>query len=91
MDLYTLYYGKSKHKLKPIMTSSKEKCLNYQKARKHTVKGFHEILPAEKGEKEWKQKSSTIGGNKCEVPRINRHGKTTRNGWIGKNGFNEHT
>ena len=73
------------------MTDSKKKCLNYLKAREN-VAGFHEIRPAEKDAKVKKKKSCTIGGNKSTVvPHINRHGKTVRNGYIDKHGFNGHT
>jgi hypothetical protein len=78
--------------MKPIMTDSKKKCENYQDARTHTVKGFHDIRLAEAGADIFRKKSCTIGGNRDSgVPKINRHGKTVRNGWIGKNGFNPHT
>lgn len=90
MDLFTLYFGRRKAKMSPIMTDSRKKCENYQKAREHTVTGFHEIRPAEPGAKVWRQKSATIGGNRDEVPRIKR-GRIQINGWIGKNGFNPHT
>lgn len=91
MDLHTLYYGKSKNRMKPIMTDSKKKCENYMNARSHSVKGFHEIKPAEVGSEIFRKKTCTVGGNKCDVPRIKRNGVTSRNGWIGKGGFNEHT
>lgn len=92
MQLYTLYFGKSKKSTnKAIMTDSHSKCLNYQKAREASkVKGHHRIDIAEKGATVWKQKTCTIGGNKYAVPRITRHG-TQRNGWVGKHGFQEHT
>lgn len=74
------------------MTDSYKKCLNYMKARENNVTGFHEIRPAEKDTKVKKKKSCTIGGNKSTVvPHINRHGKTVRNGYIDKHGFNQHT
>lgn len=90
MELFTLYYGRKKAKMRPIMTDSFKKCDNYMKARQNNVVGFHEILPAKKGESAWKQKSTTVGGNKCEIPII-RRGKTRINGWISKDGFNPHT
>jgi hypothetical protein len=90
MQLHVLYYGKSKKKMKPIMIDSKKKCENYQKARSN-VEGFHKIEVAPEGSKVWRKKSTTIGGNKDVVPKINRHGQTSVNGWIGKNGFNQHT
>ena len=75
-------FGRSKKKLKPIMTDSYEKCLRFVKAREVTpqVVGFHSII--EGGEEKFK-KCSTIGGYKD-----NGDGK---NGYIGKNGFNPHT
>lgn len=92
MNLYTLFYGKSKKKMKPIMTDSKKKCENYMNARSPMVVGFHEIRPAEVGADIFRKKSCTVGGNRDSgVPKINRHGTTVRNGWIGKNGFNQHT
>lgn len=54
--------------------------------------GWFKIESAPKDANKWRKKSSTIGGNKDNgVPHINRHGTTVRNGWIGKNGFNQHT
>ncbi len=92
MQLFTLYYGKNKKRMSPIMVDSHHKCVNYMKAREHTTNGFHEIRPAEKGAEVWRQKSATHGGNKCNVvPRINRHGTTGLPGYIDKNGFNAHT
>lgn len=74
------------------MTDSYKKCENYMNARKSSVSGFHEIRPAEKGESVWKKKSATIGGNKSTVvPHINRHGTNVRNGYISKDGFQQHT
>jgi hypothetical protein len=76
--------------MKPIMVDSKKKCENYEKARSNVI-GFHSIEIAPPGAKVWKKKTSTIGGNKDVVPKINRQGKTSVNGWIGKNGFQQHT
>ena len=90
MKLYMLSYGKSKKRMKPIMVDSLKHCEGYEKARSN-VTGFHTITIAPDGAKVWRQKSSTIGGNKDVVPKINRQGKTSMNGWIGKNGFNPHT
>jgi hypothetical protein len=69
--------------MKPIMTDVKHKCENYRDARAHTVNGWHEIVPAELGAMVWKQKSTTIGGNKPDG--------FGRNGYISKRGFNPHT
>ena len=91
MTLYVLLHGKSKKKMKPIMIDTRKKCENYQKARSN-VTGFHSIEIAPAGSKVWRQKSCTIGGNSpSRVPKINRHGKTSVNGYISKNGFNAHT
>jgi hypothetical protein len=87
-QLYTLLYGKSKKRMKPIMVDTFKKCENYANARKHSVSGFHEILPAEIGATTWRQKSATVGGNRCEL--VQRVGRGPA-GYIGKNGFNQHT
>ncbi len=74
------------------MTDSYKKCENYMKAREANVTGFHEIRLAEKDAKVKKKKSCTIGGNKDNrVPHINRHGTTVHNGYISKDGFQQHT
>ena len=87
MKLYTLMFGRSKQRMKPIMVDELHKCENYEKARQN-VTGWHKIVPAEAGATQWRQKSATVGGNRCEsVPRIG-HGPS---GYIGKNGFNAHT
>jgi len=93
MQLYTLYFGKSKKKMKPIMTDVKHKCENYKDAREHTVTGWHDIRLAEPNSVVWRQKSTTIGGNKDNSgpARINRKGVAQINGYIGKSGFNPHT
>jgi hypothetical protein len=87
-QLHILCYGKSKKRMKPIMVDTLKKCQNYAAAREHNVVGFHKIEPAEEGATQWRQKSATVGGNRCEtVPRIGRG----LAGYIGKNGFNPHT
>lgn len=93
MQLHTLMYGKSKKRMHPIMTDELHKCENYMKAREHTVKGWHKIVVAEKNSAVWRQKSATVGGNRCEsVGRVLKNGKTGGHaGYISKNGFNEHT
>jgi hypothetical protein len=93
MELYSLFYGRNKKKVKTLlMTDSLKKCQAYMKARQSSVSGFHEILPAEEGADRMRKKSSTVGGNKCNVvPHINRHGTTVRNGYISKSGFQQHT
>ena len=74
------------------MTDSFEKCNRLKKARENNVPGFHEIKEAEPGAKTKEHKSATIGGNSStRVPHINRKGKTVRNGYIDKFGFNPHT
>lgn len=80
-QLFTLLYGKSKKRMHPIMTDVKHKCENYRDQRTHSVKGWHDIVPAEPGATAWRQKSATVGGNRCDG----------RSGYIGKNGFNPHT
>lgn len=93
MQLYTLFFGKSKKRMKPIMCDTKAKCENYKKSREPNVTGWHEIKPAEPNSKPWRQKSSTIGGNKASTgpTRINRHGVAQVAGYISKTGFNPHT
>lgn len=89
--LYKLLYGRSKKRMRPIMIDEHHKCENYKKAREHTVEGWHEIVEADKDDEVWRKKSCTIGGNKCSnVARITRHGNQV-NGWVGKDGFNQHT
>ncbi len=88
MQLFTLFYGKSKKRMHPIMVDERHKCENYRKAREHTVQGWHDIKPAEANAKIWRKGSATVGGNKCEsVLRVGRG----PSGYIGKNGFNAHT
>lgn len=82
MKLYTLLFGRSKKKMRPIMIDEKHKCENYMKARKHTTEGWHKIVEAEPGATVWRKKSATVGGNKDDGG---------RHGWIGKNGFHPHT
>ena len=85
MDLYQLNSGNSKKRMRPIMIDTKEKCENYKKAREKSLgknSPWHEIIPAPKDAKIWRQKSSTIGGNRDDGG---------RSGYIGKNGFNPHT
>lgn len=91
--LYTLLYGRSKKRMRPIMTDVLHKCENYKSQREKTrgsdcSKGWHEIVPAETGAVTWRQKSATIGGNRCEMVQRVGHGPS---GYIGKNGFNAHT
>lgn len=87
-QLYTLFYGKSKKRMYPIMIDTLTKCENYRDAREHTVRGWHDIRVADSEATTWRQKTATRGGNKCEsVARVNR----PTPGWIGKNGFRPHT
>lgn len=76
--------------MKPIMVDSYKKVENYMNARGgKNGKYFHEIVPADSDEKVWRQKSSTIGGNKqLDVAVV---GKSNARGYISKNGFNPHT
>jgi hypothetical protein len=70
------------------MTDDLRKCENYMKAREHTVRGFHMIVPAEPGADAWRQRSCTVGGNRCQLAgRVGRGNP----GYIGKHGFQEHT
>lgn len=88
-DLFTLLHGRSKKRMYPIMTDILGKVNNYQTARERSgVEGWHSIVPAENGAEVWRQKSATVGGNKCEM--VQRVGKGPA-GYIGKNGFNPHT
>ena len=86
--LYTLLYGRSKKRMKPIMVDVLHKCKNYLVARMHTVRGWHDIVPAESGAVPWRQKSATVGGNRCEMVGRVGHGPA---GYIDKHGFNPHT
>lgn len=80
-QLHILLFGKSKKRMHPIMVDEKRKCENYRDARQN-VTGWHDIVPAPKDAQVWRQKSSTIGGNRDDGG---------RSGYIGKNGFNPHT
>lgn len=95
MKLFDLFYGKSKKRMKAIMTDELSKCQNYRNAReKSGVAGWHKIEPAPEGATIWRQKSATIGGpskNNCGPIRVNRKGVAQISGYIGKNGFNSHT
>ena len=56
MQLYTLMFGNSKKKMRPIIIDEKHKVERYKKAREATkgskaAAGWHEIVPAEKGAK----------------------------------------
>lgn len=86
MKLHTLFYGKNKKKLKPIMVDSLHKCELYKKARENNVRGFHVIRPG--GDRVWRQKTATIGGNKpIGVPVIGKGVSV----YVNRNGFNPHT
>ena len=76
--------------MKPIMTDVLHKCENYKQKREKTpqVGGWHEIRVAEPGSDVWRQKTCTVGGNKCQS--VGRVGKGPA-GYIGKNGFQQHT
>ena len=88
-DLFTLLYGKSKKRMHPIMTDTLNKCENYRDVRGARMGGgWHSIVPAEKGVDVWRQKSATVGGNRCEMVQRVGHGSA---GYISKNGFNPHT
>ena len=94
MKLFTLSRGRSKARMKPWMIDSKKKCENYRDALNgsDTRKMFYSIEPAPNGSKVWRKQRSTIGGNQpSAVPRINRHGDTSVNGYVSKHGFQAHT
>ena len=86
--LFTLLYGKSKKRMHPIMVDVLHKVKNYQSAREHTTPGWHSIVPADEGAEVWKQKSATVGGNRCEMVGRVGHGPA---GYIDKKGFHPHT
>ena len=86
-QLFTLLYGKSKKRMRPIMVDTYKKCVNYMKSRYH-VEGWHDIIQAEEGAETWRQKSATVGGNRCEM--VGRVGRGS-SGYIDKNGFHPHT
>ncbi len=90
MKLFTLSYGKSKKRMHPIMVDSQQKCENYLKARGERMGGgWHKIEPCtDRDVTVWLKQSATVGGNRCETVGRVGHGKA---GYIGKNGFNEHT
>lgn len=92
-QLYVLSFGLSKKRMKPIMIDDLHKVQNYKKQREATTaskagRGWHAIAPAPPNSNPWRKKSCTVGGNRCE--RVDRVGHG-RPGWIGSNGFNEHT
>jgi len=91
--LYTLLYGRSKKRMKPIMVDVLNKCENYKTQREKSKgskcsMGWHSIVPAEAGAVPWRQKSATVGGNRCEMVQRVGHGPA---GYIDKHGFNPHT
>ena len=86
-QLYTLLFGLSKKRMKPIMTDLFHKVENYKEQREKTKgskagRGWHKIVPAEHNANVWKQKSTTVGGNRDDGG---------RSGYIDKHGFNPHT
>jgi hypothetical protein len=63
MQLYTLMYGKSKKRMKPIMIDRRHKCVNYMVARLSSKgtkagQGWYDIIPAEKDAVMWKKDNS---------------------------------
>ena len=91
MQLYTLMFGKSKKRMKPIITDALHKVENYRDARENNVEGWHDIIPAEIGATIWKQQTCSIrgSGNKTNSgPQVVGKGLS---GYIGKNGFNPNT
>jgi hypothetical protein len=92
-QLFTLLYGTSKKRMKPIMIDLRHKCENYKIQREKSKgskcsQGWHAIVPAEDGANPWRQKSATIGGNRPTT--VMRHGEGLA-GYINKHGFNPHT
>lgn len=88
--LYTLLFGKSKKRMRPIMVDTYDKCEKYKNKRESTknLTGWHEIIEASEDSDTWRQKSCTIGGNRCEsVGRVG-HGPA---GYISSRGFVAHT
>ena len=86
MQLFTLLFGKSKKKMRPIMIDARHKCEQYRDTRQSTKgtkagEGWYDIVEAGRGAVPWKQRTATRGGNKPD-------GKA---GYISKNGFNFHT
>ena len=72
----------------PIMIDTFDKCKNYMDARGLRLNGgWHKIIDADINATTWRQKSATIGGNKCIVPKVGKG----PSGYINKNGFNPHT
>jgi len=61
MHLFTLYRGRKKSKLKPVMTDSQRKCENYQKALKASdIKShFYDVQPADADASIWRKNTST--------------------------------
>lgn len=88
-ELFVLLYGKSKKRAHPIMVDTFDKCDKYRMSRENSgVVGWHAIKHAEPGDKTWRQKSATRGGNKCEsVAMVNR----PTPGYVDKHGFHPHT
>ena len=81
MKLYTLLFGRSKNRMKPIMIDSLKKCEQYKDARENNVIGFHKIIEAEKGADCWVRKNATIKGS---GDKTNSHPPI-----VGKNGENK--
>lgn len=98
MQLFELKIGKAKSNLKTQMIDKLSTVSVYLKSR--GAKGmsgklkdglWFEVSVAPTNAKKYSKKSTTVGGNKCMVPRINKHGGTTIPGYISKDGFNQHT
>jgi hypothetical protein len=92
-QLFTLLFGRSKKRMRPIMTDILTKCENYKTQREKTkgsncAHGWHTIVPAEIDAKPWRQRSCTIGGNR--VTTVMRHGEGLA-GYVDKHGFHPHT
>lgn len=61
MQLFILYRGRSKKRLKPVMIDSEKKCENYQKALQASAgkNDFYDIQAAPKGSTVWRKSNSS--------------------------------
>ena len=92
-QLHQLLFGKSKKRMHVIMIDERHKCENYMNARMANngakgCGGWHKIELAPPNSNPWRQKSATVGGNRCEMVQRVGHGPA---GYIDRNGFNPHT
>lgn len=92
-QLYTLLFGLSKKRMKPIMIDDLHKVENYKRQREATKgskagRGWHAIVPAEPNSNPWRKESATKNGN--SPTKVKRHGEGLA-GYVDKHGFNAHT